>query len=117
MHRLAYALHLRRHHVAGAITRKDRDVALLQPRHHGNMQPRKDLPRVPRPLGGTASPAAGAYEYSIAASDLHAGFLLPRLDVFDIDPSPRLHIRNPLETRNVDQDAARDNAVLISGDV
>src|SRR5436190_223230 len=117
MYRLADTLHLRRHHVAGAITRKDRDVALLQPGHHGNMQPRESLPGIPRSLGGAASPASSAHEYRIAASDFHTGLLLPRLDVFDIDRSARLHIRNPLEPRNVDQNASRDDAVLISGDV
>ncbi len=117
VYRLADALHLRRHHVTRAIARQNRDVALLQPRHHGNMQSRQNFPGIPRTFGGAPSPAAGADEHRIAAPDLHAGLLFPRFNILDVDRRAGLHIRNSFEARNIDQDASRDNSVLISDDV
>jgi len=45
-------------------------------------------------------------------ADLDARLLLPRLQILDIDRCTGLQIGNSLETRNIEQDAARENPVL-----
>ena len=57
-------------------------------------------------------PDAGTDEQRIARGDLDAGLLLPGFEVLDVDRRARLQIRHALEPRNVDQDPAREDAVL-----
>src|SRR5687767_12185230 len=98
------------------VAAKYRDVPLLQPRNDRGMQAGR-----PAALGSTSEPGtlrvpprphARADKQCVARPDLHAGLLLPRLEILDIDRSARLEVGNALQPGNVNEDAAREDAVL-----
>ena len=96
---------------ASSLPRND-DAALLQPGRDRGVVAGFVLADVPRPELRAPRPAAGAQEDRVARTDLDAGLLLPGLEVFDEDRRARLEIRQVLQPRDVDEDAARDDAVL-----
>src|SRR5262245_21738362 len=76
------------------------------------MKTSRVLSNVPWAELRAARPAARAQQNDVAGSDLHAGFLFPRLHVLDVDRRPRLEVLDALQARDVDQNSARDDALL-----
>jgi hypothetical protein len=67
--------------VIHSIGGEHRDVPLLEPGHGGSIQSGCLAGHVPRSQLRAASPAAGANQHNIAASDLDMRILFPRLQV------------------------------------
>src|ERR1700722_14274126 len=98
------------------VAAEDGDIACLEPGDDRRIEPRRPAAfgpaAKPRPGFLAARPHTGAHEQGVAGSYLDAGLLFPRFEVLDIDWRARFQIRNTLEPRNVDQDAARKNSAL-----
>src|SRR5262249_23130147 len=110
------ATQVRWRNVLRMITTENGNVALLEPGDDGGFRP-GGLPAFgaaaqPWPGCLPASPHAGAHEQRIAGRHFHAGPSFPCLQILDIDRRARLEIRDALESRNVEQDAARENPIL-----
>ena len=97
-------------HVVDGIAAEQRDVALLEPGHHGGVQAGRFAGLGPRPLGGAQRPSAGADQNRVAGADLDVGEFLPRLQILGIDRGMRVEPFHALEQRHVDQDRARRKA-------
>src|SRR6185295_16909626 len=69
---------------------------------------------VPRPFLRALDPAAGAEEHGVAAADLDPRELLPRLEVGRIDRRSRFEERHVPQPWQIDDDAARHDAVLLT---
>jgi hypothetical protein len=67
------------------IVAEQRDVPLLQPRHDRRVQAGGVRRHVPRPFLRALHPAAGAQEERVAAADLDARELFPRLEIRRVD--------------------------------
>src|SRR5207249_3445810 len=65
-----------------------------------------------RPMLLAIRPDAGANEERVSRTDFHPGLFLPRLNVLDVNRRSRLEVLETLQARNVDKDAAGENAVL-----
>src|SRR5687768_6535818 len=98
------------------VAAEQRHVALAEPRDHGRVEtcgpPALGAAPQPWPLSLAARPHAGTDEQRVTRSDLHAGALFPGLQVLDVDRRARLEERHALQPRDVDQHAAREDAVL-----
>ena len=105
-----------RRDVLRMIASEQRDVSRLEPRQHRRMKP-GGLPAVrasaqPGPDGLASRPHAGPHEQRVASRHLHARLLLPRLEILDVDRRAGLQIRHALQARDIDQNSAREDAVL-----
>ncbi len=68
-------------HVPGRLPGDERDVALLQPRDDGVVEPGGAFVDRPRSELRAARPSPPAEEQRVAGTDLHAGLLFPRFQV------------------------------------
>src|SRR5205814_168081 len=76
---------------------------------------RSDSAAIPCAFVLAPPPPPGPNENDIARGDLHAGFLLPRIEILRVDGSPRLEIRQVFQSRNVHENAAGEDAVFVRG--
>src|SRR3954451_11377907 len=70
------------------------------------------LPDVPGPELVAPRPAAGAQQHGVTGGNLDARLFLPRFEILDVERGARLEIGQVAQARDVDQDAARDDAVF-----
>src|SRR5713101_1550920 len=98
------------------VAAQDGDVPLLQPGDYRWVEPSRSAPfgsaAEPWSKRHPAGPHARAYEERIASRHLNPRFFLPCFQILHIDGGARFQVRDAFEARNVDQDAARKDAVL-----
>ncbi len=94
-------------HVVDGIAAQERNVAPLEPGHHGGVQSGRFARLGPRPLGGAQRPPAGADQNRVAAADLDVGKFLPGFEILGIDRRMRIEPLHALEQRHVDQHRPR----------
>src|SRR3984893_16249129 len=71
----------------------------------------------PRALLSAARPATSTDEDHVSTRDLDTRLILPRVKVFWRNGSPRFEIGNALQTRDIHQDPASDDAVFEGCDI
>ena len=98
-----------RHDVVGGFRTQHRHPARFQPRDQGRIQPSAFVAVVPS--GPASSPMADADEERIARRDFEAGLLFPAVQVLGVDVGVLPQVRHPLESRQVHEQPARDDAV------
>lgn len=117
MNRLIDAGDARWHNVACGITADHRNIPLMQPFHAGGVEACRVARDVPRSLRCTTCPAARANENDVTAFDVHAAPLLPGIEIFRINGSAGLEIRDAPQYGNVHQYTPRENSALEVGNI
>src|SRR4030095_3418619 len=88
------------------------DIAFLQPRDDGVVKACHSVVDRPWSQFGPTRPTSPPKQKPVAGHCLHTGLFLPSLEILGKDPRSGFKIRDTLESRNVVQDASRDDAVF-----
>src|SRR6185369_12056862 len=86
--------------------------ARLDPRRHRGVQTGGALADVPRSQLLAPCPSSGAEQDRIAGGNLHARLLFPRFQILDVYRRSRLEVRQVSESRDINEDAPCDHAIL-----
>jgi len=102
----------RGHHLGRRIAASKRHVTGSQPRGNRRVETGGALSDGPGSRLLATGPTSRAEQHRVAGTHLHTGLFLPRFDVLLIHRCPRLQIGHTLQPRDVQQHAARDDALL-----
>src|SRR5262245_2483381 len=100
------------------VAAEDRDITLFEPRNDRRVEPGILAGAAARigsellPIG----PDTGADEKRVPRADLDPRLFFPGFNIFNVDWRSRLEIRHAFQARYVNEDPARQNAVLHVGD-
>src|SRR5262245_51505325 len=95
--------------IIGRFPSENGDIAFLQPRDDGVVKACHSIVDRPWSEFSSSRPAPPAEQKRVAGHCLCTGLFLPGLEILGIDPGSGFQIRNTLESRNVVQDASRDD--------
>ena len=111
VNRLGDSLDARRMDVLGAVAAENRHVMFFEPFGAGDVEAR-ELTGVVGTFRISKRPSSRSNQDRIAGLNLEARLLDPCVQIFRINPRARLEILDTLQSRNVHQHAAGDDAVL-----
>src|SRR4051812_31995294 len=112
MDRKCHTCHARRQDIKRSVASYEGDTAGLDPRRYRRMDARRGLNDVPRSEFVTSRPTTRPKEDGVAGCNSEARFLFPCFEVLDVNRSTRVEVRQILQARNVQHDAASDDAVF-----
>ena len=116
MDRLRHAFDARRQHVVGAVGAEHGDAPLAEPRRDRGVESGRLAVHLPRSVLGPAGPPPGPDEQHVAALHPQARLALPGFEVLDADRRAGFEVVDALQARNVHQDPAADDPLLVVGD-
>src|SRR5436190_23952092 len=97
--------------VLRTVAAENGDVVISEPLRARDVKTR-ELIRVVRAFGISKRPAARSNQYRIAGLNLETRLLDPCIQIFRIDPRARLEVLDTLQSGNIHEHAAGDDAVL-----